>query len=442
MFSIPEQQYSRRPGSPEDDVSSVSSARGTSHLAIPSEDCVDYSNIHLEQVVDEAFLAMDIVRSKSDSALTEANTELNLELQDIVPIEFKPSTFQDLLPGNPDSSTQQYHNPGGHLPNFQTPTRGSDHGGPKVAGARSPVCPQCNSYYRQPSFTFSYYCKRGGGLRRTTVKLSQSMNDFYDGRSHPQRQWAQRRASPVSSEEESEEGTEKTTVHLLWLSMLKMSPELKRLCICHLITWFSFTAASVFYTDFMGQAVFGGDPSAAANCTAPLNYHRGVQMGCGGLVIYAATAAVCSALLQKYLDSFDLSSRVIYMLGTLAYSVGTATMAIFPNMYVSMVMISTMGILSMSISYSSYALLGQYHDLKEYVHHSPGSSKRRFGIDCAILSCQVYLVQILVASAVGAMVDAVGSVRVIPMVASGGAFLGFLTPAFLVIYPNLEEEED
>ena len=49
---------------------------------------------------------------------------------------------------------------------------------------------------------------------------------------------------------------------------------------------------------------------------------------------------------------------------------------------------------------------------------------------------QVYISQILVASALGAVVDAVGSVRVIPMVASGGSFLGFLTACFLVMYPD------
>lgn len=39
-------------------------------------------------------------------------------------------------------------------------------------------------------------------------------------------------------------------------------------------------------------------------------------------------------------------------------------MAMFPNVYVAMVMISTMGIISMSISYCPYALLGQYHEIK------------------------------------------------------------------------------
>jgi len=52
-----------------------------------------------------------------------------------------------------------------------------------------------------------------------------------------------------------------------------------------------------------------------------------------------------------------------------------------------------------------------------------------------VVILQVYISQILVASALGSVVKAVGSVRVIPMVASGGSLLGFFTACFLVIYP-------
>ena len=45
-------------------------------------------------------------------------------------------------------------------------------------------------------------------------------------------------------------------------------------------------------------------------------------------------------------------------------------MALFPNVYVAMVMISSMGIISMSISYCPYALLGQYHEMKEVQKYS------------------------------------------------------------------------
>ncbi|CAL8298458.1 unnamed protein product [Lota lota] len=325
-----------------------------------------------------------------------------------------------------------------------------------------------HTFYRQPSCTFSYYgrvgsrrCRfnqqhqrRGHNPNATLlIKPSRSMNDVCEAeeerRHHHHHQEQNRRSrssrrirhqsvhttSSSSGDTESDVEVE-TTVQLLWMSMLKMPPELMRLCVCHLLTWFSIIAEAVFYTDFMGQVIYHGDPTAPANSTALDNYHRGVQMGCWGLVIYAMTAAACSAILQKYLDNFDLSIKVIYIVGTLAFSVGTAVMAIFPNVYVAMVMISTMGVISMSISYCPYALLGQYHEIKRYVHHSPGNSRRGFGVDCAILTCQVYISQILVASALGFVVEAVGSVRVIPMVASGGSLLGFFTALFLVIYPT------
>uniref|UniRef100_A0A4W6C842 Solute carrier family 45 member 4 n=1 Tax=Lates calcarifer TaxID=8187 RepID=A0A4W6C842_LATCA len=296
-----------------------------------------------------------------------------------------------------------------------------------------------HTFYRQPSCTFSYYGRVGSHryrYRRANaaflIKPSRSMNDLYEVEARHRRRNRQRNrhrsgnTNSSSGDTESEEGEVETT----------MPPELLRLCACHLLTWFSIIAEAVFFTDFMGQVIYHGDPTAPANSTLLDNYHRGVQMGCWGLVIYAMTAATCSAVLQKYLDNFDLSIKVIYILGTLGFSIGTAIMAIFPNVYVAMVMISSMGIISMSISYCPYALLGQYHEMKEYIQHSPGNSRRGFGIDCAILSCQVYISQILVASALGAVVEAVGSVRVIPMVASGGSLLGFFTACFLVIYPS------
>ncbi|XP_061633483.1 solute carrier family 45 member 4-like isoform X1 [Phyllopteryx taeniolatus] len=322
----------------------------------------------------------------------------------------------------------------------------------RLLSATSSPRPHKHTFYRQPSFTFSYYGRVGSQrhrLRRTTtsspppITTSRSLNDLSDLQMIADRREFQLSESSLSSvDSSSDDGPNRgTTVRLLWLSMLKMPKPLWRLCVCHLVTWFSYLAQAVFYTDFMGQVIFHGDPKALANSTEFQNYNSGVQMGCWGLVVNAATAAVCSAILQKYLDNFDLSIKVIYIMGTLGFAIGTAAMAIFPNVYVAMVMISSMGIISMSMSYCPYALLGQYHEIKEYIHHSPANSRRGFGIDCAILSCHVYISQILVASALGAVIKAVGSVRVIPMVASGSSFLGFLVACFLVIYPD-EDSKD
>uniref|UniRef100_A0A665WJW2 Solute carrier family 45 member 4-like n=1 Tax=Echeneis naucrates TaxID=173247 RepID=A0A665WJW2_ECHNA len=414
------------------------------------------------------FLAVERVRSKSDSVLAMPDATIKLD-SDLAPDaqlflpqvhQFLPETQGELLEDafkkcktSSLCSLQVKVSNGvnSHTSSSDNPNAMKSHASTKPGHRPSSVSSQHHPhiFYRQPSFTFSYYGRVGSQryrLRRKNpsspwrITTSRSLNDLSDLQRSTNRRELQMSASSLSSEGSSSEGEADlaTTVRLLWLSMLKMPKQLWRLCICHLLTWFSIIAEAVFYTDFMGQVIFQGDPTAASNSTGLQNYNKGVQMGCWGLVVYAVTAAVCSAILQKYLDNFELSIKVVYIVGTLGFSIGTAVMAIFPNVYVAMVMISSMGVISMSISYCPYALLGQYHEIKEYVHHSPANTQRGFGIDCAILSCQVYISQILVASALGAVVDAVGSVLVIPIVASGGSFLGFLTACFLVIYPDLE----
>uniref|UniRef100_A0A3B3XRA5 Solute carrier family 45 member 4b n=1 Tax=Poecilia mexicana TaxID=48701 RepID=A0A3B3XRA5_9TELE len=440
MLSIPERTFASANQLKDEDDESTSQLSvklpGCTRpclVAIAEEDafapasCQEEKETHPEEA-EMDFLAVDRVRSKSDSVLAmpdatiELDSDLHLDRQMFLP-------EVPLLPEDLDNAFK-----------------------PSDTGMESSSTIDPTSHTNGgvfPSFTFSYYGRvalQRYRLRRTRltgprpITTSRSLTDLRGIRGPVHRRKRQLSASSLSSEGSSSVGEmdRGTTVKLLWLSMFKMPKQLWRLCVCHLLTWFSIIAEAVFYTDFMGQVIFRGNPKAPGNSTELQDYHRGVQMGCWGLVVYAATAAVCSAILQKSLDNFDLSIRVIYVVGTLGFSIGTAIMAIFPNVYVSMVMISTMGIISMSISYCPYALLGQYHEIKEYINHSPANTRRGFGIDCAILTCQVYISQILVASALGSVVEAVDSVRVIPVVASGGSFLGFLTACFLVIYPDPE----
>uniref|UniRef100_A0A3B3ZDS9 Uncharacterized protein n=1 Tax=Periophthalmus magnuspinnatus TaxID=409849 RepID=A0A3B3ZDS9_9GOBI len=483
MFSIPEQPISPRvPGvSQNPDSTSQSSLRPVDHTTPMLDAIAEESSSQDDSQSDSDkeemdLLGVDRVRSKSDSvlAMPDATIDLDPDLHPdnqhfLAEVDLLPEVQEDLedvfspVEGNCDTSllhepeypvtcNNDSMNGSACVTNCSSnglspPNIRKSVGSPKL-GSRLSRRP---TFYRQPSFTFSYYGRVGSQryrLKRNTatpssprkITSSRSLSDLSELQKEAQERERKFSMSSLSSEESStaSEDEEGTTLRLLWLSMLKMPTQLWRLCICHLLTWFAYIAEAVFFTDFMGQVIFQGDPIAPVNSTEQQNYLSGVQMGCWGLVVYAATSAICSAILQKYLDHFDLSIKIIYIVGTLSFSVGTAVMATFPNVYVALVMISTMGVISMSISYCPYALLGQYHEIKEYIHHSPANTRRGFGIDCAILSCQVYISQILVASALGAVVDAVGSVRVIPVVASGGSFLGFLTACFLVIYPDVE----
>uniref|UniRef100_UPI00358FC850 solute carrier family 45 member 4-like n=1 Tax=Myxine glutinosa TaxID=7769 RepID=UPI00358FC850 len=117
-------------------------------------------------------------------------------------------------------------------------------------------------------------------------------------------------------------------------------------------------------------------------------------------------------------------------------------MTAFPTLYVCMTAVATMGLLFIVLLYCPYAILGLYHEDKEYIAHSPEGTKRGLGIDCAILSCQAYPSQIIVASTISAIIKAAGTVRVVSAFAAFFALLAFLTAAFLIHYPSIKVNED
>lgn len=55
--------------------------------------------------------------------------------------------------------------------------------------------------------------------------------------------------------------------------------------------WLSFEGMLLFYTDFMGEVVFQGDPKAPHTSEEYQKYNSGVTMGCWGMCIYAFSAA-------------------------------------------------------------------------------------------------------------------------------------------------------
>lgn len=178
--------------------------------------------------------------------------------------------------------------PNGRAPiNNGVGVNGRPRSGPglKASSANASIRHRRHTFYRQPSCTFSYYGRVGSHryrFRRANaallIKPSRSMNDIYDmqkrqlrkrtggtGGTSSGRQRARHQSGNTNSsgDTESEEGETETTVRLLWMSMLKMPRQLKRLCVCHLLTWFSIIAEAVFYTDFMGQVIFEGDPTVS-----------------------------------------------------------------------------------------------------------------------------------------------------------------------------------
>lgn len=67
----------------------------------------------------------------------------------------------------------------------------------------------------------------------------------------------------------------------------------------------------LFYTDFMGEVVFEGDPKASHDSEAYQRYNAGVTMGCWGMCIYAFSAAFYSGKIH-FVANPSAASRLIH----------------------------------------------------------------------------------------------------------------------------------
>ncbi|KAI2537132.1 solute carrier family 45 member 2, partial [Homo sapiens] len=119
------------------------------------------------------------------------------------------------------------------------------------------------------------------------------------------------------------------TLKSLLRALVNMPPHYRYLCISHLIGWTAFLSNMLFFTDFMGQIVYRGDPYSAHNSTEFLIYERGVEVGCWGLCINSVFSSLYSYF-QKVLVSY-IGLKGLYFTGYLLFGLGTGFIGLFPN---------------------------------------------------------------------------------------------------------------
>ncbi|KYO17354.1 proton-associated sugar transporter A [Alligator mississippiensis] len=218
-----------------------------------------------------------------------------------------------------------------------------------------------------------------------------------------------------------------------------MPTALRNLCINHFLGWLSFEGMLLFYTDFMGEVVFQGNPKAPHNSDEYQKYNAGVTMGCWGMCIYAFSAAFYSAILEKLEEYFSI--RTLYFIAYLAFGLGTGLATLSRNIYVVLSLCVTYGILFSTLCTLPYSLLCDYYQNKKFAGPSVESPRRGMGVDISLLSCQYFLAQILVSVAMGPLTALVGSANGVMYFASLVAFAGCLFSSLYVTYeiPSTEE---
>ncbi|XP_007487556.1 membrane-associated transporter protein [Monodelphis domestica] len=224
----------------------------------------------------------------------------------------------------------------------------------------------------------------------------------------------------------------KMTMRSLLKAILSMPPHYRYLCVSHLIGWTAFLSNMLFFTDFMGQIVYHGDPYAPHNSTSFLIYERGVEVGCWGLCINSVFSSLYSYF-QKVLLSY-VGLKGLYIMGYLLFGLGTGFIGLFPNVYSTLVLCALFGVMSSTLYTVPFNLMAEYHheDERQQATGMAPSGCRGRGIDCAALTCMVQLAQILVGVGLGVLVTSAESVVVVVIVASAVALFGCCFVALFV----------
>ncbi|XP_064164672.1 membrane-associated transporter protein [Anguilla rostrata] len=236
-----------------------------------------------------------------------------------------------------------------------------------------------------------------------------------------------------SAKQPNKEVQKRMTLKSLLLAMISMPSHYRCLCVCHLLGWTAFLCNMLFFTDFMGQIVYKGNPYADHNSTAYSTYERGVEVGCWGLCINAVSSALYSYVQRLLLPYIGLKG--LYFVGYFVFGLGTSLIGLFPNIIATLTLCSVFGVMSSTLYTIPFNLISEYHKEEEALRkmrEEEGGSGRGTGVDCAALTCMVQLAQIIVGAGLGALVNMVGSVIVVVLSASTVALMGCLFIALFI----------
>lgn len=223
------------------------------------------------------------------------------------------------------------------------------------------------------------------------------------------------------------------------LSIVYMPHSLRMVCLTNLFCWMAHVCYSLYFTDFVGEAVFGGDPKALEGTEPQMLYEEGVRFGCWGMAMYSLSCSCYSLIIEKLIQRFK--AKPVYIGGLLFYCAGMTLMAL-TRAKASVILFSwTAGVMYSTLFTMPYLLVAHYHAKGTFELDYDGSPKlgtevRGLGTDIAIVSSMVFLAQFILSICMGTIVTISGTTTAVVSMASFLSLCGALA-ATQVMYLDL-----
>ncbi|KFB53937.1 AGAP010854-PA-like protein [Anopheles sinensis] len=245
-------------------------------------------------------------------------------------------------------------------------------------------------------------------------------------------------AVELEEEDDDEEEEKQMSPKDFIKSIVMMPKSIAILCVTNLFCWMSHLSYALYFTDFVGEEVFGGNPAAPSFSEENKLFLEGVRYACFGMAIYSLSCSTCSFTIEKLIKV--LRARTVYCGGLFIDAVGMACMAYFPNKVTVFVLSATGGLVYALLFTMPFLLLGQYHAKGTFKVHKAGAEtqerKRGLATDIAVVGGMIFVAQIIVALGMGALITAFGTTAVVVYSASICSLLASIC-ATQVVYMDL-----
>jgi len=236
----------------------------------------------------------------------------------------------------------------------------------------------------------------------------------------------------------SDEEDENVTFFQYLKSIVIMPPALRILCLTNYFAWMAHSCYCLYFTDFVGEAVFLGDPKASPDSAAYHLYNDGVRFGCYGMAIYSIACCLYSTTIEK-LNKY-LGGRVVYVGGILIFCIGMLFMGLYPTKELVLILSTTGGVIYATQFTFPFILVARYHS-KGCFRMQKGqeilsTENRGLATDIAIVGSMLFVAQFTVSLSIGTFIEWIGSTTAVMFAASIFAALASIS-ALKVQYMGL-----
>ncbi|BFF99106.1 proton-associated sugar transporter A [Drosophila madeirensis] len=217
-------------------------------------------------------------------------------------------------------------------------------------------------------------------------------------------------------------------------SIVVMPYSMRMLALTNLLCWMGHVTYCLYFTDFVGEAVYNGDPTAPPTSEAYLRYEAGVRFGCWGMSIYAFSCSIYSLSVTKLMKWFG--TKAVYISGMIYYAIGMLILGLWPTKWGVLVFSTAAGILYGTIFTVPFILVARYHAKNCFRMRNgetlPLKQARGLGTDVAIISSVVFIAQLIVSVSVGPLVSWMGTTCAVLYASTVMAFLASIAAMFVM----------